>query len=295
LIMDNSPEQRTPEWFAQRKGRVTGSAVGAILGVNTYMTRWDVMRRMVREALGAPSEFAGNVATEWGTNNEAGALVEFQMESGLSVTPAPFVMYEDWLGASPDGYVSDGGLVEIKCPYGIRKASPVPFKTPQSQPSYMAQMYVQMFVTNTEHCHFFQWTPNGTRYDVIHQNMDWIATNIPRLKQFHAEYLDELKNNANEHLGPKQPEIDTPQARAVMEEYQAVIADIERATNRKKDLLEQLVNMTSGNKSVTIAGHKLTKTERQGAISYATAIKKLLPGADLEPYRGKGTSYWQVT
>ena len=69
-------EQRTWEWFEARKGRITASSVGAILGHAPYATRDDVMRRMVREYHGAPEEFEGNIATEYGTRNEAGALTE---------------------------------------------------------------------------------------------------------------------------------------------------------------------------------------------------------------------------
>ena len=64
-------EQRSPAWFEKRKGRVTGSIVGAILGLSPYMTRADAMRSMVRAAIGAPSEFTGNVATEYGTMHES--------------------------------------------------------------------------------------------------------------------------------------------------------------------------------------------------------------------------------
>jgi len=60
-------EQRSNEWFAARKGRITGSAVGAILGLNPWAGRNDVMRRMVREYHNQPSEFTGNSATQWGS------------------------------------------------------------------------------------------------------------------------------------------------------------------------------------------------------------------------------------
>lgn len=98
----NEPEQRSPEWFEKRKRRVTGSTVGGILGLSPYMTRADVMRNMVREALGVEREFTGNVATQYGTNNEAGAIIEWQMETGLQWKPAYFIQHEDWLGSSPD-------------------------------------------------------------------------------------------------------------------------------------------------------------------------------------------------
>ena len=87
-------EQRSDAWFAQRRGKVTASAVGGILGLSPFVTREDVMRRMVREALGAEPEFVTNVAVEWGTNNEDGAVIEFRLETGLDVAPAPFVLFD---------------------------------------------------------------------------------------------------------------------------------------------------------------------------------------------------------
>ena len=71
--MTDTPQQQSPEWFQARKGRVTGSMVGAILDIAPYMTRDQALRSMVRAYHGAPSEFTGNVATEYGNKNEEGA------------------------------------------------------------------------------------------------------------------------------------------------------------------------------------------------------------------------------
>ena len=72
-----STEQRSPEWFAQRKGRVTGSVAGAILGLNAHQSPDAILRRMVREYHGLESEFTGNIATEYGQLNEPMALLGF--------------------------------------------------------------------------------------------------------------------------------------------------------------------------------------------------------------------------
>ena len=78
-------EQRSEKWFSVRKGRVTGSSVGAILGHSPWASPDDVMRRMVREWHGAPSEFEGNIATQWGSSNENGAVQEYAMETNNTV------------------------------------------------------------------------------------------------------------------------------------------------------------------------------------------------------------------
>ena len=114
-------EQRSEEWFEARKGRVTASMVGAILGVSPNLSRAGAMRRMVREREGAPAEFTGNIATDYGEANEEGAVAEYYLETGNRVDKVGFVTKEDWAGCSPDGLIgSDGGL-EAKCPFGKRK------------------------------------------------------------------------------------------------------------------------------------------------------------------------------
>jgi len=287
------PAQRSPEWFEKRKGRVTGSIVGAILGLSPYMTRADAMRTMVRAALGEPSEFTGNVATEYGTAHESIAIADFQMTTELRVKPAYFVMHEDWLGASPDGYVSDGGLIEVKCPYGLRNDPAPIFKAPHEQPHYVAQMQVQMYVTKTKHCHFWQWSTHDARRHIVEYDQAWIDQYLPILRQFHAEYLDELANNADDHRAPKRVEIDTPEARKMIAEWDDLNDRLDQLAERKKDLLADMVRVAGG-KNAIFSGRKLTCTKREGSISYAKAIKALAPKADLEPYRGKGSEFWQV-
>jgi putative phage-type endonuclease len=184
-------EQRTEEWFNIRKGRVTGSSVGAILGVSPFTKQADVMRRMVRDWHGAPSEFTGNIATSWGTRNEPGALIEYEMVSGNTVEPCAFYMFEDWLGASPDGLVGDKGLVEIKCPFGVRDKKPPVFKTAKMQVHYYAQMQIQLYVTERDWCDFYQWTPNGDWLELVERDEPFLNTALPVLKTFYDRYLIE--------------------------------------------------------------------------------------------------------
>jgi len=285
-------EQRTPEWFEARKGRVTGSVAGAILGLSPYMTRNDVLRSMVRASLDAPSEFTGNAATEWGTAMERLAIGEFEMETGLTVSEMPFVPFEDWLGASPDGAVSDGRGMEVKCPYGIRNDLEPVFKTLDDQPHYRAQVMVEMYCCGWSELHFWQWTPYGRKHSVVPRDYDWLATNIPRLRQFHAEFLDALQN-PEEHLAPLRQIIDTPAAHQMIEEYDQLSEAIELATERKKEVLAEIAALAKGQDAL-IAGRKLTKVEREGAVSYVKALKALCPDADLEPYRGAKSSHWRL-
>lgn len=274
-----------------RKGRVTASMVGAILGNSPWMTRDDAMRSMVREALGAESEFTGNIATDYGNTNEAGAIMEFEMETGLTVTKSKFVTREDWAGCSPDGIVSDGWGLEVKCPYGLRNGGE--FKPLSDQPQYYDQVQFSLWVTGREGWHFFQWKPDDTKPECVWPDQEWQDYALPRLRQFHTEYLDALKS-PEEYLAPKRVTIDTPEAAKMLREWDEISEQLDLLNERKKDLLADIAALGKG-KNALVAGRKVTLVEKAGSISYAKAVKALLPDADLEKWRGKASSFWKVT
>lgn len=282
-------EQRSPAWFAARNGRVTGSTVGAILGLSPFMSPDDVMRRMVRDAHGAGSEFQGNAATQWGVMNEPGACVEYEMETGNKVELCGFYTFEDWLGASPDGLLGTAGLVEFKCPYSLRKGDGS-FKTAQEQQHYYAQMQIQLFVTDRDYCDFFQWAPGRTTLETVSRDDAFIAAMVPRLRAFYEGYLEEVKH-PDRHLAPKRAGFSAPQ---ILAEYDDTVDAIKLYEERKKELLDKLVAI-SGGRDAAFGDRKLTHVQKAGSVSYAKALKEHLPELDLEPYRGAPTEYWSLS
>lgn len=284
-------EQRSEEWFKQRIGKITGSRVGAILDLAPYSGRDDVLRAMVREYHGAPSEFTGNIATEWGNNHEAQALMEYERTVQTFVEKAYFVTHENgWLGASPDGYVGSDGLLEIKCPFSRRKDNL--FISISDQPHYFAQAQVQLFVTGRKWCHFFQWSPAGNKLETIELDGDWLEKTLPELKSFHELYVSELDNP--EHLEPLRKEINTNASRLLIDEYDQLKDAIAMAQERQKEVMEELISMAN-DKNALINGRKLTKVIREGSISYAKVVKDHCKDVDLEPYRGKASESWRLT
>lgn len=287
-------EQRSPEWFDARKGRITGSMVGAILGLDPNTSRDEAMRRMVRAYQGLPSEFTGNIATQWGTNHETEAREALEYQMGVTVNPATFVVHPTlpWLGASPDGYVDNHALLEIKCPFGLReKPKPVPFKTIKEQPHYYAQMQIQMYCTDKIECYFWQWTPNDHKLEAVDFDPIWIEVNLPKLEEFYEEFLaicDEGMPEPEEKLT-----LDGNAFSYLVTEYDALAEQIKEAEERRKLILEELVFESAGEDAV-ICGRKLTKVERAGSVSYAAVVKEHLPSLDLEKYRGKPSTYWTL-
>ena len=286
-------QQRTPEWFAARRGRVIGSVAGAILGVNLHTSREDVLRRLVRDWHGAEPEFTGNIATRHGTAHEDGAIVDFMMETGIGVKPVGFLPYEDWLGASPDGLTDDGGVLEVKVPFSLRKSEAPNFKTLAEQPHYYAQVQIEILCANASHGWFWQWSAHGFDLERVEIDQAWRDENLPRLKQFHAELMDAIRT-PDEYLAPRRVVIDTLEASKLLREYDEMADAEERAKDRRKAIIDELVQM-AGNGDAEVCGRKLTRVDRAGSISYAKAIAELAPGADLEKWRGQPSSSWRLS
>jgi putative phage-type endonuclease len=142
--------QRTPEWHLERAGRLTASLFGAALGLSPYLSRQELWRQLT----GKSEQFTGNPATDWGTEHEKDCIHAFEVDTGLLVTPAPFVPFSDWSGCSPDGYIEGNGLIEAKCPFSQRLYEDIP-------DYYRAQVIGQLAITGRDFCWFCCWTPDG--------------------------------------------------------------------------------------------------------------------------------------
>ena len=296
--LEVNTQQRTDEWFTQRRGRITASQVGAILGNSPYADAEDVMRRMVREYHSAEPEFTGNVATEYGTYHEAGALADYRMETGLDVEECGFIVPEgdDWAGCSPDGLLGFSGVqggLEIKCPYSMRDGKGE-FKQLAEQPHYYDQVQFSLWITGREFWHFFQWCPKKTKLQEVFASDAWQARNLPILRQFYARYLHEREHDFQKHLEPKRVVIDTIEAYNLVREHDELAEAIDNAKARQSEIMERLIKLAK-ERDAEVAGHKLTKVTRKGNVSYAKVIKEHLPNLDLEPYRGKAPEYWKLS
>ena len=238
-------EQRSPEWFEARKGKITGSRVGAILGVNPYKTRDEVMREMVREHFGAEREFTGNAATNHGERLEPKALAFYRTMledcvdgvDEVGFIPHPTIPY---IGASPDGILrmkpdanARGGL-EIKCPYWAKEAYSV---HDEAKASYAAQCQLVMECCQLDYMDFLCFfNQDDYLLETIERDYDWWKEAEPKLAEFHAKFLHIIANKkrAAPYLADlKQPDpvIDDPR----MRELAGLFLRISASNARLKD------------------------------------------------------------
>lgn len=282
------------ELSEMRVGRITGSRVSAILGLSPWQTRADVLRAMVREALGAPPEFCGNAATRWGQRMEPLAIMAYEQQTGLLVEELGCIVHpdHDFLAATPDGGIGEHGLIEVKCPYRGTYT--------QMPDYYLPQVQLQLAVTGRAWCDavIAHMAEDGQVLALHVQRIDrdagWLDRHMDALREFCADYLAALES-PEPHLAPlpgSEPRTDQAWREAVeawreaQERLSAARADVDAAIATLREL--------AGDQPAKGCGVQLIRTERPGAIRYADALRALAPDADLEPYRGQPSVSWSV-
>lgn len=156
--------QGSPEWFAQRIGKVTASRLADVMakgkGGAEAATRATYRAELVAERLtGKSAEGFTNAAMKWGTECEPLARAAYEAEYGLLVTETGMVQHPriSMAGASPDGFVSIDGLIEIKCPE--TKSHIDTILSGEAPSKYIPQMQWQMACTGRAWCDFVSFDP----------------------------------------------------------------------------------------------------------------------------------------
>jgi putative phage-type endonuclease len=157
-------EQRSEEWFAARRGKVTASKIGDILNTirngNWAASRKNYAAQLVTERLtGKDPEPFTNEAIEWGIAQEAPAREAYTQRTGSLVQEVGFIDHPTiaFAGASPDGLVGDDGLLEIKCPTTATHIERL--LGAEIPEGYRLQMFWQMACTGRKWCDFVSFDP----------------------------------------------------------------------------------------------------------------------------------------
>jgi putative phage-type endonuclease len=201
-------EQRTPEWFAARAGRLTGSVADAILAKlksgGEPAARRDLRTLLAIEQItGAPAEVDSFINREMqrGIDLEPAALAAYEAETGRVVRKTGFITHvELQIGCSLDGDVDDlKGIVELKCPKSATHVSYL--RAGRMPPDYVPQVTHNLWVTGAEYCDFVSYD------DRLPEGLQFFRVRVARadvdLKGYEAEarrFLAEVKVEVNELL-----------------------------------------------------------------------------------------------
>lgn len=190
-------EQLSEEWFAARRGKVTASRVSDV--ICTTKSGWGASRavymaELIAERLtGVTVDKFRNDAMQWGVDKEPDAKDAYSFYRDATILPAAFTVHPTIpdAGASPDGFIADDGLLEIKCP---QTNTHIDTLLSGSVPGrYVTQMQFQMACTGRRWCDFVSFDPR------LPENMRLFVRRIQRddkvitlLEQDILKFLAEL-------------------------------------------------------------------------------------------------------
>lgn len=152
-------EQRSPQWFAARLGRLTGSRAGDMLAAiksGEAAARRDLRMQLVCERLTGQLQEDGytNAVMQRGIDLEPVAFAAYEGLTGHLVARSGFLAHTEHLaGCSLDGHIGDfEGILELKCPkaathYRYLRANEIPS-------DHLAQMTHNLWISGAGWCDF---------------------------------------------------------------------------------------------------------------------------------------------
>jgi putative phage-type endonuclease len=156
-------EQRSPEWYAARLGKVTASRIADLMAKTKtgYSTsRANYMAELVCERLtGSPADNYVSPAMQWGIDNEVNAKAAYSFMTDRTIQDEGFINHAgiEMAGCSPDGLIGADGLIEIKCPNTSTHLEML--LTEVIDGKYIQQMQFQMACAGREWCDFVSFDP----------------------------------------------------------------------------------------------------------------------------------------
>jgi putative phage-type endonuclease len=197
-------EQGSELWLMQRRGHLSASRLHDAVtkgARGAYSAkRADIMWTLIEERItGQAAPHFVTAEMQWGIDTEPQAKALYSFLTDQPVDPAPYVphAYIPMTGASPDGYVGDKGLIEVKCPKTKTHLQTLAAKEVPVQ--YITQMQWQMECTGRHWCDFVSFDPRLPEdYQIWIHRVDRDDAMIETLKdeivKFEAE-LNQLMGN----------------------------------------------------------------------------------------------------
>ena len=184
-------EQGTPEWFAQRLGKVTASRIKDVMAkgkTGEATTRATYRAQLVAERLsGKVAEGFTTASMKWGTDCEPLARAAYEAETGNLVTEVAMIEHPTikMAGASPDGLIGKEGGIEVKCPETKTHIDTI--LSDKAPSEYVLQMQWQMACAGMKWVDFISFDPR------MPSDMQLFVKRVERDEAKIAEIENEVK------------------------------------------------------------------------------------------------------
>ena len=183
-------EPRTPEWFQARLGRVTGSVVSQVMGSQTMYD--NLLGQLVSEVLtGEIKTFTAKI-TNAGIEREADAIALYEFEHEM-VIPSTVITEGEYLACTPDGFVGEDGIIEVKSPW--QPINHIQCWWKGMPPKHKPQIQFNLWITQRKWCDFISYSPDvPVPKRLFVERIEWDDKYISRMVAKVDLFLEDLKN-----------------------------------------------------------------------------------------------------
>jgi len=190
-IIFHDIEQGSPEWYALRMGRVTGTSASELivngkgadgLGVGAWSLIYQLSGELITGESASPQ--LDTYWTERGKQLEHEAIEAYMEHTFRQASRIGFISWGDYAGCSPDFGVDETTGGEVKCLSAkehIRYAH-----TREIEKKYMAQVQWCLFVTGFQLWHYVHYHPKAGNWSLI---IDEIAPD----QDMHDKFTERLE------------------------------------------------------------------------------------------------------
>lgn len=182
-------KQGSDEWLQLRVGKFTGTDGQAVAadgkGLETL-----VFEKVAEIITGKFKPSFTNTDIERGHELEAMARNSYELESGNLVKEVGFVELDEFTGSSPDGFILEDGMVEIKCKNDANYARYL--YDQKIDPAHNWQIQFNLMVSGREWCDYVIFNENFPKTTVI-TRINRNETEIAKLKAGVSVGIAQLK------------------------------------------------------------------------------------------------------
>jgi predicted phage-related endonuclease len=174
-----SMAQRSPEWYAARLGRLTGSCADAMLATvksGEAAGRRNLRVRLMLERVTGVSQEDGYVSKDMqrGIDEEAAAFRAYEAETGHVARRSGFLLHPTLMaGCSLDGEIDHyQGILELKVP---KSATHLEYLRGDVPLGYLRQCQHNLWMSGADWCDFVSYDPRfpeGLRIKITRITMD---------------------------------------------------------------------------------------------------------------------------
>ncbi len=189
------------EWRTKRLGNVTGSQFGKFVKLSKdkssfvlssgkvaedliYKIAWERLLKEgnVSEGLGRLS--VSSQSMQHGNDFEGEAILKYIERTGIEVRyEQEFIQKGEWIGGTPDGFIGDDGIIEVKCPWNGGNHLKTLLTKEIYNSEYIYQIQGYLWITGRKWCDFVTYDP-----DLI----DELQLSITRIER-NEEIIEEIK------------------------------------------------------------------------------------------------------